>query len=148
MLNVGDSLPEFIGTNQNGEPIDSQKLKGKKLVVFFYPKASTPGCTAEACNLRDNYSVLKQKGYQLLGVSADSVKRQKNFAVKNELPFDVIADENRDIIDKFGVWQLKKFMGREFMGIVRTTFVFDENGICTQVIDKVKTKDHAEQILE
>ncbi|MFC4686374.1 thioredoxin-dependent thiol peroxidase [Epilithonimonas pallida] len=147
MLNVGDSLPEFIGTNQNGEPIDSQKLKGKKLVVFFYPKASTPGCTAEACNLRDNYSVLKQKGYQLLGVSADSVKRQKNFAVKNELPFDVIADENRDIIDKFGVWQLKKFMGREFMGIVRTTFVFDENGICTQVIDKVKTKDHAEQIL-
>jgi peroxiredoxin Q/BCP len=148
MLNVGDSLPEFIGTNQNGEPIDSQKLKGKKLVVFFYPKASTPGCTAEACNLRDNYSVLKQKGYQLLGVSADSVKRQKNFAVKNELPFDVIADENRDIIDKFGVWQLKKFMGREFMGIVRTTFVFDENGICTQVIDKVKTKDHAAQILE
>ncbi|MBN9337443.1 MAG: thioredoxin-dependent thiol peroxidase, partial [Chryseobacterium sp.] len=139
MLNVGDSLPEFIGTNQNGEPIDSQKLKGKKLVVFFYPKASTPGCTAEACNLRDNYSVLKQKGYQLLGVSADSVKRQKNFAVKNELPFDVIADENRDIIDKFGVWQLKKFMGREFMGIVRTTFVFDEKGICTQVIDKVKT---------
>lgn len=147
MLNVGDSLPEFIGTNQNGEPIDSEKLKGKKLVVFFYPKASTPGCTAEACNLRDNYSVLKQKGYQLLGVSADSVKRQKNFAVKNELPFDVIADENRDIIDKFGVWQLKKFMGREFMGIVRTTFVFDENGICTQVIDKVKTKDHAAQIL-
>ena len=147
MLNVGDSLPEFIGTNQNGEPIDSQKLKGKKLVVFFYPKASTPGCTAEACNLRDNYSVLKQKGYQLLGVSADSVKRQKNFAVKNELPFDVIADENRDIIDKFGVWQLKKFMGREFIGIVRTTFVFDENGICTQVIDKVKTKDHAAQIL-
>jgi len=147
MLNVGDSLPEFIGTNQNGEPIDSQKLKGKKLVVFFYPKASTPGCTAEACNLRDNYSVLKQKGYQLLGVSADSVKRQKNFAVKNELPFDVIADENRDIIDKFGVWQLKKFMGREFMGIVRTTFVFDEKGICIQVIDKVKTKDHAAQIL-
>lgn len=83
-----------------------------------------------------------------MGVSADSVKRQKNFAVKNELPFDVIADENRDIIDKFGVWQLKKFMGREFMGIVRTTFVFDENGICTQVIDKVKTKDHAAQILE
>ncbi|GGG43368.1 thioredoxin-dependent thiol peroxidase [Epilithonimonas arachidiradicis] len=148
MLNVGDSLPEFIGTNQNGEPIDSQKLKGKKLVVFFYPKASTPGCTAEACNLRDNYSILKKRGYQLLGVSADSVKRQKNFAVKNELPFDVIADENRDIIDKFGVWQLKKFMGREFMGIVRTTFVFDENGICTQVINKVKTKDHAAQILE
>ena len=148
MLQVGDALPEFIGTNQNGEQIDSQKLKGKKLVVFFYPKASTPGCTAEACNLRDNYSVLKKKGYQLLGVSADSVKRQKNFSDNNELPFDVIADENHDIIDKFGVWQLKKFMGREFMGIVRTTFVFDENGICNQVIDKVKTKDHDAQILE
>jgi len=148
MLKVGDSLPEFVGTNQEGKEINSEQFKGKKLVVFFYPKASTPGCTAEACNLRDNYSVLKKKGYQLLGVSADSVKRQKNFSDKNELPFDVIADENHDIIDKFGVWQLKKFMGREFMGIVRTTFVFDENGICNQVIDKVKTKDHAAQILE
>ena len=148
MLKVGDSLPEFVGTNQEGKEINSEQFKGKKLVVFFYPKASTPGCTAEACNLRDNYSVLKKKGYQLLGVSADSVKRQKNFSDNNELPFDVIADENHDIIDKFGVWQLKKFMGREFMGIVRTTFVFDENGICNQVIDKVKTKDHAAQILE
>ncbi len=148
MLKVGDSLPEFVGTNQEGKEINSEQFKGKKLVVFFYPKASTPGCTAEACNLRDNYSVLKKKGYQLLGVSADSVKRQKNFSDKNELPFDVIADENHDIIDKFGVWQLKKFMGREFMGIVRTTFVFDENGICNQVIDQVKTKDHAAQILE
>ena len=148
MLKVGDSLPEFVGTNQEGKEINSEQFKGKKLVVFFYPKASTPGCTAEACNLRDNYSVLKKKGYQLLGVSADSVKRQKNFSDKNELPFDVIADENHDIIDKFGVWQLKKFMGREFMGIVRTTFVFDENGICNQVIDQVKTKDHASQILE
>ena len=148
MLKVGDSLPEFVGTNQEGKEINSEQFKGKKLVVFFYPKASTPGCTAEACNLRDNYSVLKKKGYQLLGVSADSVKRQKNFSDKNELPFDVIADENHDIIDKFGVWQLKKFMGREFMGIVRTTFVYDENGICNQVIDKVKTKDHAAQILE
>ena len=147
MLKLGDALPDFVGTNQNGEQIDSQNLKGKKLVVFFYPKASTPGCTAEACNLRDNYSVLKEKDFQLIGVSADSVKRQKNFSVKNELPFDVIADENHDLIDKFGVWQLKKFMGREFMGIVRTTFVFDEHGICIQVIDKVKTKDHAAQIL-
>jgi len=148
MLKFGDSLPEFVGKNQDGKEINSEQLKGKKLVVFFYPKASTPGCTAEACNLRDNYSVLKQKGFKLIGVSADSEKKQKNFAVKNELPFDMIADENHDVIDKFGVWQLKKFMGREFMGIVRTTFVFDENGICTQVIDKVKTKDHASQILE
>lgn len=148
MLQVGDALPEFIGTNQNGEQIDSQKLIGKKLIIYFYPKASTPGCTAEACNLRDNYSFLEKDGYRLLGVSADSVKRQKNFSEKNALPFDVIADENHDIIDKFGVWQLKKFMGREFMGIVRTTFIFDEKGICTKVIDKVKTKDHAAQILD
>lgn len=147
MLQVNDALPKFEGTNQDGKIINSENLKGKKLVVFFYPKASTPGCTAEACNLRDHFSELKKNGFQLLGVSADSVKRQKNFSDKNSLPFDIIADEDHDIIDKFGVWQLKKFMGREFMGIVRTTFVFDENGICTQVIDKVKTKDHAAQIL-
>ncbi|WP_294316861.1 MULTISPECIES: thioredoxin-dependent thiol peroxidase [Chryseobacterium] len=148
MLKIGDQLPEFKGINQNGETIDSKNLTGKKLVVFFYPKANTPGCTAEACNLRDNDSELKKQGFQLLGVSADPVKSQKNFSEKYELPFDIIADENRDIIEKFGVWQLKKFMGKEFMGVVRTTFVFDENGICTQVIDKVKTKDHAAQILE
>ncbi|UOE38329.1 thioredoxin-dependent thiol peroxidase [Chryseobacterium oryzae] len=148
MLKVSDQLPQFEGVNQNGEMVKSENLLGKKLVVFFYPKASTPGCTAEACNLRDNYSLLKDKGYQLLGVSADSVKRQKAFSDKYEFPFDVIADENHDIIEKFGVWQLKKFMGREFMGIVRTTFIFDEQGICSQVIDKVKTKDHASQILE
>ncbi|WP_294224054.1 thioredoxin-dependent thiol peroxidase [uncultured Chryseobacterium sp.] len=148
MLKIGDQLPEFKGINQNGETIDSKNLTGKKLVVFFYPKANTPGCTAEACNLRDNDAELKKQGFQLLGVSADPVKSQKNFSEKYELPFDIIADENRDIIKKFGVWQLKKFMGKEFMGIVRTTFVFDENGICTQVIDKVKTKDHAAQILE
>lgn len=148
MLKVGDKLPQFEGINQDGETVDSKTLIGKKLVVFFYPKANTPGCTAEACNLRDNYSELKKQGVQLLGVSADPVKNQKNFSTKYELPFDIIADENRDIIEKFGVWQLKKFMGREFMGIVRTTFVFDENGICTKVIDKVKTKDHASQIAE
>lgn len=148
MLKIGDKLPEFEGINQNGETVDSKKFDGKKLVVFFYPKANTPGCTAEACNLRDHYSELQQQGFQLLGVSADPVKSQKNFSTKFELPFDIIADENRDIIEKFGVWQMKKFMGREFMGIVRTTFVFDEKGICIQVIDKVKTKDHAAQILE
>ena len=148
MLKIGDKLPEFEGINQNGETVDSKKFDGKKLVVFFYPKANTPGCTAEACNLRDHYSELQQQGFQLLGVSADPVKSQKNFSTKFELPFDIIADENRDIIEKFGVWQMKKFMGREFMGIVRTTFVFDEKGMCTQVIDKVKTKDHAAQILE
>jgi peroxiredoxin Q/BCP len=148
MLKVGDKLPQFEGTNQDGETVHSEKLIGKKLVVFFYPKANTPGCTAEACNLRDNYSELKKQGFELLGVSADPVKSQKKFSEKFEFPFDIIADETRDIIEKFGVWQLKKFMGKEFMGIVRTTFVFDENGICTEVIDKVKTKDHAAQILK
>lgn len=148
MLEVGDQLPEFEGLNQDGKMIKSETLKGKKLVVFFYPKASTPGCTAEACNIRDNFSVLKKQGFQVIGVSADSVKRQKNFHTKNELNYDLISDESHDIIDKFGVWQLKKFMGREFMGIVRTTFIFDENAVCSEVISKVKTKDHAAQILE
>lgn len=148
MLKVGDKLPQFEGSNQDGETVHSENLIGKKLVVFFYPKANTPGCTAEACNLRDNYSELKKQGFELLGVSADPVKNQKKFSEKFEFPFDIIADETRDIIEKFGVWQLKKFMGKEFMGIVRTTFVFDENGICTEVINKVKTKDHAAQILE
>lgn len=147
MLKVGDKLPQFEGTNQDGETVHSENLIGKKLVVFFYPKANTPGCTAEACNLRDNYAELKKQGFELLGVSADPVKNQKKFSEKFEFPFDIIADETRDIIEKFGVWQLKKFMGKEFMGIARTTFVFDENGICTEVIDKVKTKDHAAQIL-
>lgn len=148
MLKVRDKLPQFEGTNQDGETVHSENLIGKKLVVFFYPKANTPGCTAEACNLRDNYAELKKQGFELLGVSADPVKNQKKFSEKFEFPFDIIADETREIIEKFGVWQLKKFMGKEFMGIVRTTFVFDENGICTEVIDKVKTKDHAAQILK
>ena len=148
MLKVGDQLPEFAGTNQNGETVKSSDFAGKKLVVFFYPKASTPGCTAEACNLSDNFSNLKKEGYQVVGVSADSVKKQKNFQEKYGFPYDLIADEDRDIIEKFGVWQLKKFMGKEFMGIVRSTFIFDEQGVCTRVIDKVKTKEAAEQILQ
>lgn len=148
MLKVGDKLPQFEGTNQDGETVTSEKLIGKKLVVFFYPKAMTPGCTAEACNLNENYEYLKKQGFQVLGISADSVAKQKKFHEKYNFEYDLIADENRDIIEKFGVWQLKKFMGREFMGIVRTTFIFDENGICTEVIEKVKTKEHAAQILK
>lgn len=148
MLKVGDQLPEFVSVNQDGETVNSQDLLGKKLVIFFYPKANTPGCTAEACDLNDNISILKEEGYQLLGVSADPVKNQKKFHEKFGFQYPLLADENRDVIEKFGVWQLKKFMGREFMGIVRTTFIFDENGICTRVIDKVKTKEAAKQILE
>ena len=148
MLKVGDHLPEFKSVNQDGEPVRSSDYSGKKLVVFFYPKANTPGCTAEACDLNDNISILKEEGYQLLGVSADPVKNQKKFHEKFGFRYPLLADENREVIDKFGIWQLKKFMGREFMGIVRTTFIFDVNGICTRVIDKVKTKEAAKQILE
>ncbi|UOU99298.1 thioredoxin-dependent thiol peroxidase [Chryseobacterium daecheongense] len=148
MLQVGDKLPEFEGINQDGKTIKSSQLIGKKLVVFFYPQANTPTCTVEACNLSDNYSKLKKAGFQLLGVSADSVKKQKNFHNKFAFPYDLIADENRDLVEKFGVWQQKTTFGKTYMGIVRTTFIFDENGICTRVIEKVTSKTAAEQILE
>ena len=148
MLKVGDRLPEFEGVNQDGETINSNDFAGKKLVVFFYPKANTPGCTAQSCDLNNHFSMLNKEGYQLLGVSADSVKAQKKFHQKFGFQYPLLADESRQVIQKFGVWQLKKFMGREFMGIVRTTFIFDENGICTRVIEKVKTKEAAKQILE
>ncbi|QCX53200.1 thioredoxin-dependent thiol peroxidase [Elizabethkingia sp. JS20170427COW] len=148
MLQVGDKLPNFNGINQNGETISSKNYLGRKLIVFFYPKASTPGCTAEACNLRDHYTELKEAGFELLGVSADEESRQKKFADKNGLPFNLLADTHKEVIEAFGVWQLKKFMGREFMGIVRTTFVFDENSICTEVISKVETKNHSAQLLK
>ncbi|MBS7332325.1 MAG: thioredoxin-dependent thiol peroxidase [Weeksellaceae bacterium] len=148
MLKVGDKVPEFEGVDQNGKTILSSNYKGKKLVVFFYPKASTPGCTAEACDLRDNEEALKAQGYELIGVSADSVERQKKFADKYNLPFPLLADEDHSILNIFGVWGPKKFMGREFDGIHRTTFIIDENGVVDDVITKVKTKEHAKQILE
>jgi peroxiredoxin Q/BCP len=148
MLKVGDKLPEFEGINQDGETVKSENLIGKKLVVFFYPQANTPTCTVEACNLSDNYSKLKKAGFQLLGISGDTVKKQKNFHSKFAFPYDLIADESHDIIDKFGVWQQKTTFGKTYMGIVRTTFIFDENGVCTRVIEKVTSKTAAEQILE
>ncbi|PKF75086.1 thioredoxin-dependent thiol peroxidase [Chryseobacterium sp. PMSZPI] len=148
MLKVGDKLPEFEGFNQDGKTVTSSKLIGKKLIIFFYPQANTPTCTVEACNLSDNYSQLKKAGFQLLGISGDSVKKQKNFHSKFAFPYDLIADESHDIIEKFGVWQEKKTFGKTYMGIVRTTFIFDENGICTRVIEKVTSKTAAEQILE
>ena len=148
MLKVGDKLPEFEGLNQDGETVTSSKLIGKKLVIFFYPQANTPTCTIEACNLSDNYSKLKKAGFQLLGISGDSVKKQKNFHSKFAFPYDLIADENKDVIEKFGVWQEKKTFGKTYMGIVRTTFIFDENGVCTRVIEKVTSKTAADQILE
>ena len=147
-LKAGDKVPAFSGTTDKGETVSLEDYKGKKLIVFFYPKASTPGCTAEACNLRDHFKELQAEGYELLGVSADSVKRQSNFSNKYEFPFPLIADEDKEVINAFGVWGPKKFMGREYDGIHRMTFVINEDGAVERVISKVKTKDHAAQILE
>jgi thioredoxin-dependent peroxiredoxin len=146
-LQAGDALPKFTSIDQNENTLSSEDIIGKKSIVFFYPRANTPGCTVEACNLRDNYKTLQDKGYQLFGVSADSPKKQKGFADKYELPFLLIADEDKTVINAFGVWGPKKFQGREYEGIHRTTFLIDENGIIEKVISKVKTKDHAAQIL-
>ncbi|MXV37129.1 thioredoxin-dependent thiol peroxidase [Flavobacteriaceae bacterium Ap0902] len=148
MLEKGDKIPDFQGIDQNGNPINYADFKGKKLVVFFYPKASTPGCTAEACNLNDNIEALSARGYQIIGVSADSVKRQKNFSDKYGFKYPLIADEDKKIINDFGVWGPKKTFGKEYEGIHRTTFLIDEDGVVEEVIKKVKTKDHANQILE
>lgn len=147
-LKAGDSVPNFNVNDQDGNPVSISDYKGKKLIVFFYPAANTPGCTAEACNLRDNYAELQKLGYELLGVSADSEKKQSNFRNKFEFPFPLLADTDKEVINAFGVWGLKKFMGREYDGIHRKTFLIDENGRVSHVIDKVKTKDHAAQILE
>ncbi|MBR9922406.1 MAG: thioredoxin-dependent thiol peroxidase [Bacteroidetes bacterium] len=146
-LKAGDKAPAFSGVDQNGETIKLEDYKGKKLVLFFYPKDNTPGCTAEACNLRDNYAGLQKAGYEILGVSADSERKHQNFIKKFDLPFPLLADTEKEVINAFGVWGPKKFMGREFDGIHRTTFVIDEQGKIEEVIAKVKTKDHAAQIL-
>jgi len=148
MLKVGDKVPDFLSKDQDGTIIKLSDYLGKKLIVFFYPRANTPGCTAEACNLRDNYTELKAKGYELLGVSEDSSKKQSNFKNKYDLPFPLLADEDHTVIDTFGVWGPKKFMGREFDGLLRTTFIIDENGVVERVIEKVKTKNHAAQLLD
>ena len=148
MLQEGSQLPVFSGTNHLGEAVSHKDYEGKKLIVFFYPRANTPGCTAEACNLTDNYETLQAEGYELLGVSADSVSKQANFATKYSFPFPLLADEGHSAIKAFGVWGPKKFQGKEYEGIIRTTFVIDESGKIVRVINKVKTKDHAAQILE
>ena len=137
-LKEGDKVLDFSSVDQDGNLVKLSDYSGKKLVVFFYPRANTPGCTAEACNLRDNYAELQSKGYELLGVSEDSQKKQAGFRSKYE---------DHVVINIFGVWGPKKFMGREYDGIHRKTFIIDESGFVTKVIDKVKTKDHAAQIL-
>lgn len=147
-LYKGDNAPNFSGLDQDGIKHTLADYKGKKLVVFFYPKANTPGCTAEACDLRDNHEQFVANNYAVLGVSADNAKAQANFKNKYEFPFPLLADEDKSVINSFGVWGPKKFMGKEYDGIHRTTFVIDENGIIEEVITTVKTKAHAAQILK
>lgn len=146
-LKAGDKAPNFSGLDQTGKLHTLADYNGKKLVVFFYPKASTPGCTAEACDLRDNFNRFESQNYALLGVSADDAAKQAKFIEKYDLPFPLLADEEKSVITAFGVWGPKKFMGKEYDGIHRTTFIIDENGIIEEVIEKVKTKEHASQIL-
>jgi peroxiredoxin Q/BCP len=146
-LKQGDAAPNFSGVDQDGQAVSLSDYSGKKLVLYFYPKDDTPGCTAEACSLRDNYDKLKSAGYEVLGVSTDPVKSHKKFVDKYSLPFRLLSDTEKTVSEAFGVYGLKKFMGKEYMGINRTTFLIDEKGIITEVIAKVDTKKHAEQIL-
>ncbi|MGR0279717.1 thioredoxin-dependent thiol peroxidase [Marinomonas dokdonensis] len=146
-LAIGQTAPDFTAKDEHGKDITLSQFKGKKVVLYFYPKDSTPGCTAQACNLRDNYQALLDQGYVVLGVSTDTEKRHQNFITKHELPFPLIADTEREVHELYGTWQLKKFMGKEFMGTVRTTFIIDENGLISDIISKVKTKEHTAQIL-
>ncbi len=146
-LKPGDKAPDFQSQDQDGNSVKLSDFNGKKLVLFFYPKASTPGCTAQACNLRDNWEVFKLKGYEILGVSADNQKIQQKFRENYDLPFPLLADEDKEVINAYKVWGPKKFMGKVYDGIHRTTFIIDENGKIEDVIDTVKTKDHTAQIL-
>ena len=147
-LKVGDKAPQFEANDQNGNTHNLSAYAGKKLVVYFYPKDNTPGCTQQACNLRDNYADLQAKGYVILGVSMDSAASHNKFIEKYTLPFPLLADTERKVIDAFGVWGPKKFMGKEYDGIHRTTFVIDEAGTITHIFDKPKTKEHGIEILD
>ncbi len=148
LLAQGSRMPEFSKVDHNGQPVSTDLLKGKKTVIYFYPKNMTPGCTAQACNIRDNYELLLKNNYQVIGVSPDNNASHRKFAAKHNLPFPLIADEDKSLAKSFGVWGRKKFMGREYDGINRTTFVMDEEGIITEVISKVNTKDHTAQIVK
>ena len=145
---VGKNAPQFKGINQNGKLMTLNDFKGQKLALYFYPKDMTPGCTSQACNLTDNYQLLAQHNIKVLGVSADDQNRHTKFIQKYNIPFDLLADTDTAISQAYGVWQLKKFMGKEFMGIVRTTFLINEKGVIEHVITKPKVKEHAQQIIE
>ncbi len=147
-IKIGQTAPYFTAKDQNGDTITLAQFKGKKVVLYFYPRDNTPGCTAQACDLRDNYQALLEQGFVVVGVSTDTEKKHQNFIAKYELPFPLIADTEKEVHELYGTWQLKKFMGRESMGTVRTTFIIDEEGVISDIIGKVKTKAHAEQILK
>ena len=147
-LQIGDNAPSINAIDQNGNNITLEQYQGKKVVLYFYPKDMTPGCTAQSCNLSDNYTALQKNGYDVLGVSCDSLKRHQKFIAKHNLPFNLISDEDQKVVNDYGVWQLKKFMGREYMGIVRTTFLIDEKGKIEDIITKVNTKEHTTQIIK
>ena len=146
-LKVGDKAPEFSSFNQNGENISLKDFIGKNIILYFYPRDNTPGCTAQACNLRDNYKQLQDSGYIVLGVSSDSVKSHDKFIKKHDLPFDLIADEDKSIHKLYGTWIEKKMYGKVYMGTARWTFIIDENGVIKEIIEKVKTKEHTQQII-
>ena len=146
-LHEGDKAPDFTANDQNGNPVILSDLKGKKVVLYFYPKDMTPGCTAEACDLRDNYQVLLKQGYEVLGVSTDDEKRHRKFIEKEKLPFRLLADTNKSVHEKYGTWIEKSMYGRKYMGTARVTFIIDENGMIAEIINKVDTKNHSAQIL-
>ena len=147
-LKIGDSAPAINSVDQNGDAITLEQFKGKKVVLYFYPKDMTPGCTVQSCNLRDNYQALLNEGHVVLGCSADSPVRHQKFIEKHDLPFPLISDESKQVLNAYGVWGPKKFMGKEYDGISRTTFVIDEKGVIEDVITKVDTKEHTLQILK
>lgn len=146
-LKIGDKAPAIESVDQHGKHISLEDFKGNKIILYFYPKDDTPGCTAEACNLRDNYDLLLEKGFKILGVSADSAASHKKFTDKYALPFSLIPDTDKKIVNDYGVWGRKKFMGREYDGINRMTFIISEDGTILHIFDKVQTKDHTDQIL-
>jgi len=147
-LKEGDKAPDFKGLDQDGNERSLADYKGKKLILFFYPKDNTPGCTAEACSLRDHYGELRAQGFELLGVSPDSQKKHQNFIAKHELPFPLLADTEQEVLKAYGAWGEKKMYGKTYEGVLRSTFIIDEEGKIEQIFSKVKTKDHAGQILE
>ncbi|HPR85800.1 MAG TPA: thioredoxin-dependent thiol peroxidase [Prolixibacteraceae bacterium] len=147
-LSKGVKAPEFSGLNQKNELISLSSFKGKKVILYFYPKDNTPGCTAESCNLNDNYQLWLSKGYEVIGVSPDSVASHKKFAEKFSFGFNIIADPELKILQDYGVWGEKSMYGKKYMGVLRTTFIIDENGIIVDVLEKVDTKNHTDQIIK